>query len=268
MDNKPTITEKILERIETTTPHSRTYFTLRNAGMWLLAAVSIVVGALAVGSILFRAANVGMALGPGGPRVGSLVRLVPVVWVALVAGFGYLAYREVRATRKGYKYELSTILLTMVLTSMVLGVTFYVTGAGFRLDRLAGRYVPFHTPLERIQEDGWLRPEHGFLVGVISEEAEEGDALLVDPAGVLWQVTFAPAVSEAEIAALAEGERVGMRGKTLDATLHRFIACEVRSLEFAGRGMMGLAERRMLSMGERKLMALRTTECEDVRPRD
>lgn len=267
MDNKPTISDKILERIEVVTPHSRTYFTLRNVGMWALAVCSVIVGALAVASIIFRAVNAGAVLGPGMPRIGPIARLIPVLWLVLVAGFGYLAYREVRATKRGYKYELSTLVLAMLLASAMLGIVFYVLGAGFRLDRLAGQYVPFHTSLERIQQERWLEPENGFLVGVVVGETERG-VTLVDPARVEWSVEFAPSVVPRQIEALNEGERVGMRGALLDSTEHKFLACEVRSLEFAGRGMQKAPPHRLFKMDERKFGPARITECEDVRPRD
>lgn len=268
MDNT-TITDKVLARIHDATPHSRAYFTMKNVLMWLLALVSIVVGALAVGSIIFRTVNAGVALAPGALPLRPLMRVIPVLWVVLTSAFGYLAYREVRATRKGYKYELSTIVLAMLLTSTVLGIIFYSTGMGFRLDTLAGEYVPFHASLERIQEESWLQPMRGMLVGRIRADGDEGEGVqVIDPARVVWQVTFAERVSDDRIAALQEGERVGMRGAVIDPVAHTFLACEVRSLEFAGRGDLERMPMHSMHMGERKVSALRTTECEEVSPRD
>lgn len=271
MTTKTSITDKVLERIEKTTPHSRMYFWVRNTGMWALAGASIVVGALALSSTMFRAVNTGVALRPGGvPPVAVMLHLIPFLWIALITVFGYLAYREIRSTRKGYTYEFSTLILGTVLASFALGIVFYVTGVGFVLDHAAGRYLAFHTDLERVQRDLWQQPEQGFLVGTVRERTG-GGVTLTDPAQVTWSVSFAETVSKESIAALTEGQRVGVRGQLLNADEHTFLACDIRSLEFEGRGPM----RRMLpppyrphAQDERNTSQERSNECEDVRPLD
>lgn len=269
MDNLPTITDKVLAQIHDATPRPRAYFVIRNALFWLLALAAVLVGALAVAPIIFRTVNAGAVLGPGSMPLWPLMRVLPLFWLLLMGGCGYLAYREVRATRKGYTYELSTLVLGMVLLSTLLGIMFYTQGAGFRLDGLAGEYVPFHASLERLQEESWRRPEAGMLVGRIASDGDEGEGVrVIDPARVVWQVTFDERVPLERVDALQEGERVGMRGAVVDLEAHTFIACEVRSLEFAGRGDTESGAKRLMLLGERKMMMRRTTECAEVRPHD
>ncbi|MFA7302492.1 MAG: hypothetical protein WC030_01970 [Candidatus Paceibacterota bacterium] len=259
-----TISEKVLERIEHATPHSRQYFMFRNAGVWALAAASVIVGALAVASIIFRAVNAGAALRPGIPPFRMLVLVVPFLWVALMTVFGYVAYREVRLTRKGYTYEFSTIMLGTLLASVVLGIIFYTSGAGFALDRMAARHLPFQADLGQVQQERWFQPEQGFLMGIITEDEQER-VQLVDPNRARWHVQFADTVSAKKVEALETGERVGLRGRTLDPEERVFLACDIRSLEFGGRGalFMRKAGDKMRPLDERKLPPLRSTECEE-----
>jgi hypothetical protein len=264
MTHKPTISDKVLERIKDTQPYSRTYFMVRNIGMWSLAGLSILIGGLAISSTIFRVANAPAALRPGVPPISELLLVMPFLWLIVLGGFGYLAYREIRSTRKGYKYEFTTLMLGTLLASFVFGILFYVTGMGFLLDRFAARHVPFHPDLERVQQDRWLNPRDGFLVGVIEDTSENGIEV-TDPGNVVWQVSFAESVSDEQIAVLSQGERIGIRGVLLDVETHMFLACAIRSLEFEGRGSVPPPER-LFARGERNTPPPRSTECEGVRP--
>lgn len=263
MDNKHTISEKVLDRIEEAKamPRARSYFILKNVGMWALAGLSIVIGGLAISSVIFRLVNAGPALRPGAPPPGEVLLVIPFLWLITIAVFGFLAYSEIRSTNRGYRYELSTLMLGTMLASCVLGIAFYTAGAGFVLDRFAARHLPFHADLERIQRDRWLKPEDGFLVGMVREETEES-MLLTDPHNITWTITFAHTVPDEEFSRIEEGERVGIRGEIIDSEAHTFRACDIRSLEFEGRGLPPPPPH------ERKVPPLRTNGCEDVRPLD
>ncbi|MEK7079891.1 MAG: hypothetical protein AAB883_00540 [Patescibacteria group bacterium] len=265
MDNQKTISEKVLNRImdAKTAPRSRLYFMLRNSGMWLLAFLSIVLGALAISSFIFRAVNTGPALRPGLPPIPEILLAVPFLWIICIAVFGYLAYREVRSTRRGYRYELTTLLLATILASGALGIVFYATGVGFMLDRAAAHYLPFHTDLERVQRDRWLAPREGFLVGAVRLQEDEDTYILQDPEDIEWTITFATTIPDEKLDRLEEGQRIGVEGEILDIEAHTFLACDIRSLEFEGRGFVPPH-----TPGERKNLPPRTNGCEDVRPLD
>ncbi len=262
------IADKVLERIETETPRSRTYFWLRNILIWLLAGLSVVIGALAVSLIIFRIINASVAFGPDRPILDDLFLIVPIVWIGITALFGYLAYREVRSTRRGYRYQLSTIILGTVLASVVLGVLFFAAGTGFILDRLAGRHAPLlHQDLERVQGERWLRPENGFLIGTVEATSANG-VVISDPREVRWEVVFEGEALSFPLDSLEPGERVGMRGRVADESETVFVACEIRSLELEGRRPFRPLRDQVAGGGERKIDALHSNGCEDVRPRN
>lgn len=270
-EHPQTTSEKILERIKAdkVAPRPRLFFSLKNAGLWTLAAVSVLVGALAVSSMLFRLINIPRVLPPGlpPPPFATFLYLVPFLWIVLFGAFSYLAYREVRSTKRGYRYDLRAILLLLLILTGGLGYAFYSTGTGLVLDRFAAKHVPFQRDLEGLQRERWQSPETGFLVGELSAATPSGIVLL-DPRNDEWEVTFAESVPAEKKDSLSAGERVGVRGTVIDLEEHLFLACDVRSLEFEGRALN--TERRPAPSAAqgRKVLEMRTNGCEDVRPLD
>jgi hypothetical protein len=267
-----TTSEKILERIKAgnVAPRSRLFFSAKNAGLWTLAGLSVLVGALAVSSILFRVINIPRVLPPGlpPPPFATFLYLVPFLWIVLFGTFSYLAYREVRSTKRGYRYELRALLLMLLILTGGLGYAFYRTGTGIVLDRFAAKHVPFQRDLEGLQRERWQSPERGFLVGELTASTPSGIVLL-DARQTRWDVTFAESIPREKKDRLSSGERVGVRGEVVDSELHIFLACDVRSLEFEGRpaGETLLLPPKMLG-SERKVLIMRSNECEDVRTPD
>lgn len=258
------LSEKILNRINHAgvRPIPRSYFSIKNVTLWVLALLSVIAGALSVSSIVFRVANLPAVLPPGAELpIPLIVRLMPVIWIVLLSIFASIAYREIRATRKGYRYEFSTILLALLLASTVLGITFYATGVGARLDHYAGKHVPFIGRIDDEQREHWMRPERGFLIGEI--RTIEGSTLTVrDPNNLIWTVLVD---EEFPLEILEEGTRVGVRGIIASTTGFIFTACDVRSLEFAGERKAPFPK---IARDENEIKpdSARTKTCEGVRP--
>lgn len=242
-------------------PIPKQYFSAKNIALWILAVLSMLVGGLAVSSIIFRAVNIGGVLGQPDIPLPLFAHLLPIVWVVLLVLFSYLAIREIRATKRGYRYEYSVLLLGLLLTSCVLGISFYASGVGARLDRFAVRHTPFMADIREAQSVRWLRPDSGFLMGVVSNKTDSG-FLVTDPEQVVWTVTTAP---DALVETFDDDELVGIRGTTTDRTLHAFEACAVRTLEFRGDKRPPFPPFQE-SKKERKTPPMRSTECGDVRP--
>ena len=257
------IADKILKRIgeSNVSPAPKLFFSARNAVLWLLAVLTTLVGSLAVSSIIFRIVNIQGVLSPhlGAPALPLLARLIPFLWIGLFGIFFYTSYLEIRATRRGYKFELSTLVLGVLLTSCVFGIAFYATGVGASLDRYASNRAPAIGGIEREQRKQWMRPEGGFLVGKVDRVATS-TLVLTDPENKKWTVYLPPDQS-----AVAVGERAGIEGEVVNADERTFRACMVRSLEFSG-------ERHPPFPGGKKSNArkgnkARSTTCEGVRPR-
>jgi len=268
MEYKSTTKERILKSVDKVTPRSRQYFILRNVSMWSLAVLSVILGGLSISSILFRAINATQTLGPKPPPLPDFFLILPYAWILLIALFGYLAYQNVRDTERGYKYELWALILGTALASCVLGMVFFAMGIGSFLDRTASRVFPFHPDLERIQEERWMNPENGFLIGEITSAVPGEDLLLTDPKQVVWKLVLSSGSTISIQETLKPGDRVGVRGKVLNDTEKIFLACSIRSLELNGRGSPPFGGPAFSRSIERKESGVRSTECEDVRPLD
>lgn len=265
MNNHHDSTENILKRIEAAgvRPIPRRYFSLRNIGMWVLAALSVIVGGLAVSSIIFRLVNIPRVLPPGLElQLPLMVRLIPFLWIVLLAIFSLLAYREIRATKRGYRYELPALVLGLLVASLIFGIGFYATGVGARLDLFTGRHMPFLAQLEHEQREQWMRPERGFLVGTVTSTSDEM-FVLIDPKHISWTVLIEDNVSTTSIEKFM---RVGVRGEIIKGEGHTFRACDIRSLEFSGEKESPFPHLERLE-GERKVRMPRSNTCGDVQPR-
>ena len=243
MDNqepKP-ISEQILKRIEEerAVPRARSYFIFRNVVMWLLAGLALLLGALAASSIIFRIHNAGIVFPPRESRLEDfydLLTLIPIIWLIVLALFGYLAYREIRKTKQGYKYELSTLLLVMIVVSGILGAMLYKLGSGYALDNFAGRHFPFHHNVEMLQRERWLDPLRGLLIGEVAEKLS-GAFVLIDPRGVRWQVSYGTTTSAGEKDLIIVGARVGLLGQITNQASSTFMLHYIKPLGVRGRGM-------------------------------
>ena len=282
MNEHKKISEKVLEKIEENhaTPHSKIYFVWRNTVLWGCALVTLVLGGLVMSSLIFRLTNFSRVFVPGvleiREEVSHIFFLLPLLWVIALVVFGYIAYQEIRSTKEGYKYELSTVLLMLVLLSGILGAIFYRVGSGYVLDHVAARFVPFHHDVEMLQKETWFRPEEGFLVGEVKEVKEES-FLLEDPAMKLWNISYISGFPETEKVFVTTDAYVGVRGEMIDVGEGFFTACIIRPLDLRGtrprppeRGLVDpniITQERTLQ-NERKNIEERIIECEGVRPLD
>ncbi len=273
---KKTISEKILERIETekVAPKARYYFVGRNVVMWSLAGTSILVGAVAVSTIIFRTHNIWRILPPRMSYhqviFSEFLNLVPLLWLVIFVSFGCLAYMEIRHTRQGYKYELSTLLLLMVVTSGALGIVLYVLGSGYMVDQVASKHLSFQPQIEMLQRRYWLNPDQGFLVGEVGTTTTE-TFTLVDPQGFIWSVSYASTTPTEDRGFVVTTQRVGLLGNVLDLENRMFEVCRVKPFEVRGRGVFLKHALPSMSVSiekldERKILIVRNNECEDVRP--
>jgi cbb3-type cytochrome oxidase subunit 3 len=253
MSTQKTIKESVSNTISNITPTPKLLYVVKNYALWFLAGVSVLMGGLAVSSIIFRTMNAPRAFGPHIPAQDILVAL-PFMWLGVFALVVYGAYTEIRKTDKGYRFELSTIVLALLLASCVLGIVFFAFGAGKRADNFAARHIPFHRSLDDMQKDQWMRPDRGLIIGVVASRTTESIAV-EDREGVVWNIKIA---SGSDIVAEnfpAIGERVGVHFAFATATNER-IACDIRPLT--------LQDTFRNRFGERKDLPVRSNECGDM----
>jgi hypothetical protein len=252
------ISESVLEKIKETStkPKSFWYFKTKDIGLWILAVMTTLLGALSVSSIIFRLSNISRLVPNNLPAElrppHEILLSLPFFWLVLFLVFAFTLSKEIRLTKTGYKYETKTVFAVIGVISCTLGVGLYFVGSGYILDRFASHHIPFHPDIEILQSQGWFRPETGFLVG---EVVTVGDDIfsLRDPGGALWQIRLDNDVDGVPVI-ISEGERLGLRG-VKDADDFQFTVCDIRLLDFAGRGLSHIPS------GERKILSARMNGC-------
>lgn len=239
--NKNQISEKVLDKIksENIKPRSRFYFAVRNFGIWTLVTFTILLGSLSVSSLIFRIVNINIIC-PSNLNIKCLdsfedfLSVLPSLWVICLGFLGYLAYKEIRFTDKGYRYKLSTLILSLILASCILGTVFYEFGSGYLLDDFASRHVPFHRGMEMIQREKLMNPEMGILIGRVISVSDDG-LILNDPARILWSVSFDDYLEDEDKEFIEEGLRVGIKGELTSEEENTFRAIIIKPLNFRGQ---------------------------------
>jgi len=233
------------------------HFKVKNIVMWTLAVLTTLIGSVAVSSIIFKFSNLHRIVPPG-PRLhrggmASTFDTFPFVWIIIFIIFIYFLYKEIRFTRKGYKYEMPILILSMTTVSLVLGIILYSAGSGYFIDKKMGRFNP---DVERLQHMSWQNPGEGLLVGEV-QSVEDNKITLKDPMGQYWQVSFPEGEFMYE-ENVGIGEKIGLMGKG-NIQESTFEACGIKKLELAGMGMWQKKKQNIES--ERNSFNLRINKC-------
>lgn len=127
------LSNKIIERIEAeqieTIPRWR--FLFWSGLFWLFATLSVILGGLAVGAMLFLLAGQYFnGLLVISYDLTELLLLIPYLWLVAFVLFILVARISIKYTKKGYRYSLKFIIFVSVILSFVLGSIFYFVGIG------------------------------------------------------------------------------------------------------------------------------------------
>ncbi len=171
-------------------PTPRFIFQAKNLALWIPGILSIIIGALAVSSLIF-------GIDHGGLRYASyldtsffvtMLQMLPYVWIIVSVVFGVIAIRFLRITRHGYKYQVATLILASLLFSIVLGGIGYVVGVGQYIDTKLEQISPRISVLGQ-QQAVWNNPELGRLAGTVRKVHDEFFTVK-DLSGDTWLVTL------------------------------------------------------------------------------
>lgn len=269
-EKKNNLKESILAEIQKAglSPKARWRFVLDHILLWVPAVTAVVFGAIAFSAILFELSNAGWQFHrQTHPTLFAFLRdIFPVFWLVLAAVFGYLAITQIRRTFKGYKYNLAVVILGSILASAVFGAVAYSQGVGAVAERKIGPRIPFHTPIEDLQETIWSRPEEGRLAGEITSLGEE-EILLDDFDENIWRVDVTQ-VPRPAFALLDEGVEARILGYLDEEGEMKFFACDILPWNIRGLpsrppevGRLGAAVIEARNESERNLLPKRSKEC-------
>ncbi|MFN0191576.1 MAG: hypothetical protein ACKVP5_06310 [Aestuariivirga sp.] len=207
---------KILDEIEKRglTPKPAYYFLARRSVFWLLAALSILLGAFSVALGLFAIHDYTVTGGrdlSDMPFDDVLTRL-PIVWALAFPLFVASAVLSLRHTRRGYRFGAASVLAIAAAASAGLGLALHMADAGRLTHQFLSARVPGYAAYTYVPYSEWSRPDEGYLGGeVLSVEGRTG-MRLKDFSGRDWEIDITPARMEDIDGSLAEEGDVAIRG--------------------------------------------------------
>lgn len=192
------LSNKVLERIDADqiTPVPRWRFLLLRALFWLFAILSVVLGSVAVGVMLFLFIGYREhGLFAISHSATELLLMVPYLWIAVLVLFVVIAEASIKHTKKGYKYRLRTIVFASVILSIVFGAILNFIGVGMATHELL-REIPAYNFVTYDSKDAWNRPDLGRLAGVVVSIQDNNDFSIADFGGRVWRVHLVASTSQ------------------------------------------------------------------------
>ncbi len=230
------ISEKVIREIKEKKiePMPRWRFLLKDYFIWSAFAVSVLVGAVSFGVILF------VFLGNDWDlykylRINPLKHFIfslPYLWVLLLLAFLGLAYYNYKHTKSGYHYETYAIVGLSFLASIALGLLFHFGfGMGEKIDTALSANLPIYGQIQAYcsKESVWSQPERGLLAGRIKTVDDDNEFELEDFKGLVWQVKEDEKIVMPASFLIIAGKRVKLIGEK--EAERRFKAKEIRAWE-------------------------------------
>lgn len=226
-----TMSDRIMNRIEgeRIAPCPRWQFTCAHYGVWVLWALSVVAGAIAVAVMMYVGNHARFALfeATHTTPLSFFVEVLPYVWMLFFTIMALFAYYNLRHTKRGYKYSFTHILLSSLVFSLVGGVILHVFGTGHLIDSSLSKTMPLYPSLERVEMKMWQNPAEGRLVGRFGAEIEpEMQYSFTDTKNISWTVIVTE-LREPDRQLLFSTEPVRLLGTTTNRTERIFHACGV-----------------------------------------
>jgi heme/copper-type cytochrome/quinol oxidase subunit 2 len=232
--NKENLKNTLLNRIEEehVRPHSRMFFKSRECVIWALWLVSVLVGALAVAISVFVVTHrqYGLYEATHENWFTFMVEVLPFIWVIVFGIMALLAVYNIKHTKKGYRYSITTVLASSIVLSFAGGSALQFFGLGYSIDAILGDQMPMYMSQEKIEHQLWQQPAEGRLIGrqVAATVATSSVVVLQDTTGSRWRIEIQELLP-ADIQLLASGENVRLLGQTMNEQAKVFHACGVFS---------------------------------------
>jgi len=250
------LSEKIIKKIEKEKiePKSKWIFELKNISIWVLFALSLIIGSIAISLIIFILRNNDWDLRP---HVGGLFKFViltmPYLWIIILIVFVLFAYFELKNTKGGYRYNPFLIVLISVLISIILGSGLHVFGASRSMDDVLSKRMPLYPKMFFQKDMMWRMQSEGLLGGTIKSIKGEKEFEIEDLSGKNWSVT-ANGFDPVGGLVLEEGMEVKIIGEKVDD--NTFKAYEIRPF-FGPRNEVLKDQFKNFKGGERKFAPMR-----------
>ena len=162
------LSQSILKKIKNShlKPRARWQFRLRDTVLWILAVVAVILAGIFIAGLiqdLIKAEWDIMHRYPGG-KLGFIRQAISITWLIGIVAVVALAFVFFRKTKRGYRYGVFALAGIILTASLVLGASLIPTKIPEQMRDLRMQHLP-----ERFNEERWLNPKEGFLIGEIIE---------------------------------------------------------------------------------------------------
>ncbi|MEI7695963.1 MAG: hypothetical protein WCI64_10010 [Chlorobium sp.] len=194
------VLEEIEKRHAVPIPRWRVF--LKRFSFWLLAAISVVTGSIAMATALYVFFDNDFAvdhhnihqLFVENPLLADIITSIPYVWLVALALFTLVAFFGFRHTKKGYRYSAPKVIASSLLASLLLSLCLNTLDVGGYIHRYLVENVHVYNNLVFANEQRWTNSQKGLLGGkVILVDKSNSFITLRDFRKGIWRVDIATA---------------------------------------------------------------------------
>ena len=192
MTEKKTVHDRVLTHIkeQKVTPKPKWRFIARNTLLWTTGVAAVAIGSIACSVMITLIVHHDWHLllegGKGMPLI--IMRSLPYFWLLLLVLFIAIAHWNLRHTKKGYRYNIATIVVVLVAASVAGGGALQVAKIGTAVDLLLEEQAPFYGKMLSPRHRTWTEPEEGRMGGIIIEIIDEDEMYIEDMYDEKWYV--------------------------------------------------------------------------------
>ena len=227
-----TLAQRVMQRISTekVQPASKWWFICVECGIWIAWLSTVILGAIAIAVMLFVGTYARFALyeATHDRIIDFVTEILPTLWILLFVGMIILAYINIRHTKRGYVYSMTTVITSSILVSILGGVGLHFFKVGYLIDANITKIMPLYESYEEFEASMWQQPEDGRLLGRFRKQVIEGESpyVLTDVEQTTWRI-YTSELSDADVELLLSGQQVRILGTTTNTEKNEFYACGV-----------------------------------------
>ncbi|MCD5381324.1 MAG: hypothetical protein LR008_01985 [Candidatus Pacebacteria bacterium] len=229
---KKSLKDSLFERIESdhVCPRSNLSFLCQECLVWIVWLFSIAIGSLTIAVSIFVITQRQYALyeATHDNFLTFIVGALPYIWILAFGIMVYVAIRNFRCTKHGYKYSVHAVILSSVALSLMGGVALQHYGLGYSVDSSLGNRVGGYLSQEKLEKKAWQAPEEGRLLGkqVLDSVSPQKAFIFEDAEGKQWRMNVTELMKQ-ELDLLATEKTVRLLGKAEYGGKEIFHVCGV-----------------------------------------
>jgi len=211
--------DKILQEItkRDIKPIPKWLFICSQITWWFLFSLSILVGSLTVAFSIFMIKGQDWDVFSKNKMslAHTIMVVTPYIWIVVLGILAGLSSFYFKHIKKAYKKPFKKMFLGSIVLSLIIGVSLSFTDLVGHFDNYLSTRCPVCQKALDSQSMAWMRPEQGFLSGVITDSAD-GYLIINDLKNNHWRLIFNDQSTVQAEADLAIGQKIKVIGITTD----------------------------------------------------